>query len=95
MYSNADSFIGPIECIMCNATIRPVSQPGKGTKSKFSDSTHEYYFNLRSQWDSKRTEGGKYNLYVWSWLVHIQYTPEGLVRHSISVWIDFLININD
>ena len=32
MYSNADAFIGPIECIMCHAIIRPVSQTQNGTE---------------------------------------------------------------
>merc|ERR1712131_318995 len=27
MYSNADTFIGSIECIMCYAIISPISQP--------------------------------------------------------------------
>ena len=27
MYSNADTFIGSIECVMCGAVINPVSQP--------------------------------------------------------------------
>ena len=27
MYSNADTFIGSIECLMCGAVINPISQP--------------------------------------------------------------------
>ena len=85
MYSNADTFIGSIECIMCNAIISPISRPKPVAKGKCSDSSSDSGFHFRSQKIQKGNKECKYNLYVWSRLVHIQYTPEGIFRHCISV----------
>ena len=49
MYSNADTFIGSIECIMCNAIISPISQPKPVAKGKCPDSSFDQDIHFRSQ----------------------------------------------
>ena len=67
MYSNADTFVGSIDCVMCGAVINPVSQPSYVSEgavrrpyrcrillSTFGELESTYDFLFRTQIEEKR-----------------------------------------